>query len=46
MGAVLAVFSNAWRGDLGNEVLSERPVADVVMEQLPFTLALIAGGIR
>jgi peptide/nickel transport system permease protein len=38
-------FSNAWRGDLGNEVLSERPVADVVMEQLPFTLALIAGGI-
>jgi len=38
-------FSNAWRGDLGNEVLSERPVARVVMEQLPYTLALIAGGI-
>ena len=38
-------FINAWTGDLGNEVLSERPVAAVVMEQLPFTLALIAGGI-
>ena len=38
-------FTNAWMGDLGNEVLSERPVAAVVMEQLPFTLALIAGGI-
>ena len=38
-------FTNAWLGDLGNEVLSDRPVATVVMEQLPFTLALIAGGI-
>ena len=38
-------FTNAWMGDLGNEVLSERPVAAVVMEQLPFSLALIAGGI-
>ena len=38
-------FTSAWMGDLGNEVLSERPVAAVVMEQLPFTLALIAGGI-
>ena len=38
-------FANAWTGDLGREVLSERPVAHVVMEQLPFTLALIAGGI-
>ena len=38
-------FTSAWTGDLGNEVLSERPVALVVMEQLPFTLALIAGGI-
>ncbi len=37
-------FINAWQGDLGNEVLSERPVARVVMEQLPATLALIAGG--
>ncbi len=38
-------FANAWTGDLGREVLSERPVAQVVMEQLPFTLALIAGGL-
>ncbi|MEO1473299.1 MAG: ABC transporter permease [Pseudomonadota bacterium] len=38
-------FTNAWTGDLGREVLSERPVATVVMEQLPYTLALIAGGI-
>lgn len=38
-------FANAWTGDLGREVMSERPVAQVVMEQLPFTLALIAGGI-
>ena len=37
-------FVNAWQGDLGNEVLSDRPVARVVMEQLPATLALIAGG--
>ncbi len=37
-------FIHAWQGDLGNEVLSDRPVAEVVMEQLPFTLALIAGG--
>lgn len=37
-------FVNAWQGDLGNEVLSDRPVATVVMEQLPATLALIAGG--
>ena len=38
-------FIGAWTGDLGNEVLSGRPVLTVVLEQLPFTLALIAGGI-
>jgi len=37
-------FTGAWTGDLGNEVLSDRPVFDVVLEQLPYTLALIAGG--
>ena len=36
---------NAWTGDLGREVLSDRPVLTVVMEQLPYTLLLIAGGI-
>ena len=38
-------YSGAWSGDLGMEVLSNRPVLAVVMEQLPYTLALIAGGI-
>ena len=38
-------YSGAWQGDLGMEVLSNRPVIAVVMEQLPYTLALIAGGI-
>ncbi|MEY8842490.1 ABC transporter permease, partial [Cribrihabitans sp. XS_ASV171] len=38
-------FTGAWTGDLGEEVLSGRPVLDVVMEQLPYTLILIAGGI-
>ncbi len=38
-------YTNAWMGDLGTEVLSNRPVLTVVMEQLPYTLALIAGGI-
>ncbi|MEM0948050.1 MAG: ABC transporter permease [Pseudomonadota bacterium] len=38
-------YTNAWTGDLGTEVLSNRPVLTVVMEQLPYTLALIAGGI-
>ena len=38
-------FADAWRGDLGREVLSDRPVAGVVMEQLPYTLALILAGV-
>lgn len=38
-------YTGVLGGDLGTEVLSERPVFDVVMEQMPFTLALIAGGI-
>lgn len=38
-------FTSAWMGDLGREVLSDRPVATVVKEQLPYTLKLIAGGI-
>jgi peptide/nickel transport system permease protein len=38
-------YTNAWQGDFGIEVLSERPVIDVVTDQLPYTLALIAGGI-
>lgn len=38
-------FTGAWTGDLGEEVLSGRPVLTVVFEQLPYTLLLIAGGI-
>ncbi|QKC98056.1 ABC transporter permease [Mesorhizobium sp. NZP2298] len=38
-------YGSALHGDLGTEVLSDRPVLNVVMEQLPFTLALIIGGI-
>lgn len=38
-------YTSAFRGDLGTEVLSERPVLTVVMEQLPFTLALVVGAI-
>lgn len=38
-------YANVVRGDLGTEVLSNRPVLTVVIEQLPFTLALIVGGI-
>lgn len=37
--------ASALSGNLGTEVLSSRPVVTVVFEQLPFTLALIAGGI-
>jgi peptide/nickel transport system permease protein len=38
-------YTSAWRGDLGVDVLSERPVLTVILDQLPYTLALIAGGI-
>ncbi len=38
-------FTSAWTGDLGREVLSDRPVAAVVLEQLPFTMALIFSGV-
>ena len=38
-------FTNALQGDLGREVLSDRPVTSVVLEQLPYTLALIAAGL-
>ena len=38
-------YVNSWTGDLGTEVLSGRPVLTVVLEQLPYTLALVACGI-
>lgn len=41
----LNFIGSALRGDLGTEALSGRPVLRVVMEQLPFTLALVVCGI-
>jgi peptide/nickel transport system permease protein len=41
----LNFYGTVLRGDLGTEVLTGRPVLDVVFEQLPFTLALVVGGI-
>lgn len=37
-------IGNALRGDLGFEVLSNRPVLSILMEQLPHTLLLIFAG--
>jgi peptide/nickel transport system permease protein len=38
-------FGRVVTGDLGTDVLTNRPVLLTVMEQLPFTLTLIAAGI-
>ena len=38
---LLTFFSNVLRGDLGIDVFSERAVATIVFEQLPFTMVLI-----
>jgi peptide/nickel transport system permease protein len=38
-------FADVVRGDLGTDVLANRGVARSVLEQLPFTLALIATGL-
>jgi peptide/nickel transport system permease protein len=38
-------FGRVVTGDLGTDVLTRRPVAVTVLEQMPFTLALIATGI-
>ncbi len=38
-------YSGLARGDLGTDVFSERQVADVVFEQLPYTLALVIAAI-
>ena len=42
---ILIFFSNLLRGDLGMDMFSHRPVATIVFEQLPFTLALISASI-
>ena len=38
-------YSGLARGDMGIDVFSERQVADVVFEQLPYTLALVFAAI-
>lgn len=38
---LITFFFNVLRGDLGIDVFSERPVATIVFEQLPFTMVLI-----
>ena len=38
---LITFFFNVFRGDLGTDVFSERPVATIVFEQLPFTVVLI-----
>lgn len=39
---IVTFFGNLLRGDLGVDVFSNRPVSQIVLEQLPFTLELIA----
>ena len=42
---ILKFFGNILRGDLGMDVITNRPVADTVFGQLPYTLALIFSAI-
>ncbi|CDX38066.1 Dipeptide transport system permease protein DppB [Mesorhizobium plurifarium] len=38
---IVAFFGGLLHGDLGFDVFSQRPVADIVFEQLPYTIELI-----
>lgn len=38
-------FANVIRGDLGTDVFTNRPIRDIIFEQLPYTIALIIFGI-
>jgi len=42
---VLKFFGNLFRGDMGMDVITNRPVADIVFGQLPYTLWLILSAI-
>ncbi len=42
---IVIFFGNMLRGDLGMDMFSNRPVATIVFEQLPYTLALIIASI-
>ena len=38
---ILKFFGNLWQGDMGMDVITNRPVAEIVFGQLPYTLWLI-----
>lgn len=38
---ILNFFADLARGDMGTDVFTQRPVSDIVFEQLPFTITLI-----
>ncbi|AZO18049.1 MULTISPECIES: ABC transporter permease [unclassified Mesorhizobium] len=38
---IIIFFGGLLHGDLGSDVFSQRPVADIVFEQLPYTIGLI-----
>lgn len=38
-------FSHAIRGDLGNDIISDRPILDMILEALPNTLQLAAAAL-
>lgn len=42
---IVIYVGNVFRGDLGNDVFSNRPVADIVLNQMGFTLALISAAL-
>ena len=42
---ILKFFGNLLRGDLGMDVITNRPVADIVFSQLPYTLWLVGSAI-
>ncbi|TIR28202.1 MAG: ABC transporter permease [Mesorhizobium sp.] len=42
---IAAFFSGLLHGDLGYDVFSQRPVADIVFQQLPYTIELILASI-
>ncbi len=42
---ILKFFGNIFRGDLGMDVITKRPVAEIVFGQLPYTLWLILSAI-
>ncbi len=42
---ITSFLFNVFRGDLGRDVFSNRPVATIVFEQLPHTIILILAGI-